>query len=153
MSGPLHVRLVTTEADLASLADDWNRMAGGVPFRRFDWLEPWWRHYRLADWRLFTLVVEDAANHPVAIAPWYMARSASDGRVVRLLGSGEVCSEYLTVLTENGCEAAAATALADWLSCEGERRLGFAAAGGDRGGRSSHDRAGERIRKSRANGA
>ena len=117
--GPLRARLVATEAELTVLADAWNRLAGAVPFRRFEWIESWWRHYRLPGWRLFTLVVEDASGRPAAIAPWYVAPTSSGGRVVRWLGSGEVCSEYLTVLTRTGDEAAAAAALADWLSSEG----------------------------------
>jgi CelD/BcsL family acetyltransferase involved in cellulose biosynthesis len=105
-------------AEWTALADDWNRLAGIIPFRRFEWLEPWWRHYSRDGWRLAVLVVEDAGRS-IGIAPWYIARSGKEGRVLRSLGSGEVCSEYQTVLTQPGREADVATALADWLDTTG----------------------------------
>jgi CelD/BcsL family acetyltransferase involved in cellulose biosynthesis len=117
-AGSLRVRRVAAAAEIAALAGDWNRLAGDVPFRRPDWLEPWWRHYRLPDWELFVLVVEDAASRVVGLAPWYLASTPGQGRVLRFLGSGEVCSEYLTVSSQAGMERATATALAEWLSGE-----------------------------------
>ena len=93
-------------------------MAGEIPFRRFEWLEPWWRHYGRDGWRLAVLVAEEAGR-PVGIAPWYIARSGKEGRVLRSLGSGEVCSEYQTILTNPGREAEVAFALADWLDTTG----------------------------------
>jgi CelD/BcsL family acetyltransferase involved in cellulose biosynthesis len=63
------------------------------------------------------LGVLDAAGRLIGIAPWYLDNSTWQGRVVRFLGTGEVCSEYLTVLTVPGQEDAVVAALADWLSC------------------------------------
>lgn len=123
----LQVRLISADgrlsggdspAELAAMAHDWNRMAGAIPFRRFEWLEPWWRHYSRDGWRLAVLVVEEAGR-PVGIAPWYIARSGKEGRVLRSLGSGEVCSEYQTILTNPGREADVAIALAEWLDTVG----------------------------------
>ncbi len=119
LSTALAVRHIETEAELSALAGDWNRLAGDVPFRQFEWVESWWRHYRREGWRLYTLVVADASGRTVAIAPWHVTQSAAKGRVVQFLGSGEVCSEYLTVLTEAGRESAVAAALAEWLTTEG----------------------------------
>ena len=93
-------------------------MAGAIPFRRFEWLEPWWRHYSRTGWRLAVLIVEEAGR-PVGIAPWYIARSGKEGRVLRSLGSGEVCTEYQTLLTLPGREIEVATAVAEWLDTTG----------------------------------
>jgi len=40
----LVVNRLSTEAAFADLRDEWNRLAGDVPFRRWEWLEAWWRH-------------------------------------------------------------------------------------------------------------
>ncbi len=55
----------------------------------------------------------------IGVAPWYLERSAIWGRVIRLLGSGEVCSDYVSVLCQPGFETAVAHALAEWLTTRG----------------------------------
>jgi len=107
---------------LAPLAADWDRLARGVPFRSWAWASHWWRHYGQDPGKprsktsLFTLGVLDRAGRAIGIAPWYVERSAAGGRVVRFLATGEVCSDYLSVLSEPGMEDRVAIALADWLS-------------------------------------
>jgi hypothetical protein len=107
---------------LASRAADWDRLARGVPFRGWAWASHWWRHYgqgqegKRAKTELFTLGVLDPAGALAGIAPWYVESSAAEGRVVRFLATGEVCSDYLSVLCAPGKEAAVADALADWLT-------------------------------------
>jgi hypothetical protein len=111
----------------AALATDWDRLAGGVPFRSWAWQSHWWRHYgearvgHDAKASLFTLGVLDRAGVLIGIAPWYLARSAAEGRVVRFLGTGEVCSDYLSVLCAPGAEETVAGALADWLTDQHRR--------------------------------
>ena len=55
----------------------------------------------------------------MGIAPWYIAARAKKGVCCGSLGSGEVCSEYQTILTNRGREAEVAIALADWLDTTG----------------------------------
>ena len=109
---------------LAPLADAWDRLARGVPFRSWAWASNWWRHYGNADGKsgksgdstsLFTLGVLNGYGLPIGIAPWYVEHSASQGRVLRFIGSGEVCSDYLSVLCQPGMEGRVADALARWL--------------------------------------
>ncbi len=107
--------------ELAALAGVWNLLADTVPFRSFEWMESWWRHYQLPGWQTYLLTVEDAAGAIVGIAPWYVASSPIAGRVVQFMGSGEACSEYLTVLARPGSECEIATALWQWLSTDGAR--------------------------------
>ena len=115
---------------LQSYAEVWNRMAAGVPFRSWEWLSTWWRHYGpsaglsagLSAGRadrtrqLQVLCVLDEAGVPAGFAPFYSEDSAASGRVLRLLGDGEVCSEYLGVLAVAGREEAVALAIADHLA-------------------------------------
>ncbi len=121
----MHVSRIGDIDELARLSTAWNRLAGDVPFRRCEWLFPWWRHYGPAiastqrQVELFTVGVYDSGEL-VGLAPWYIDRSPARGRVVRFLGSGEVCSDYLTVLASPGREEDVADALADWLSRAGQ---------------------------------
>ncbi len=104
-----------TPPEWLALADDWNRLAAGVPFRRFEWFEAWWRHYGRPGWELLLLVVEDEFGRLVGVAPFYRAGGVVRGRMVRMLGSGEVCSEYQTILAVKGRELEVAAAIADWF--------------------------------------
>lgn len=122
--------------DGAVRADDWDRLAHGVPFRSWAWTSYWWRHYGDGQDRqggnrsLFTLGVVDPAGSLIGIAPWYVESSLAEGRVVRFLGTGEVCSDYLSVLCAPGMEDMVGAALADWLAAVHAREAGR---GADRG--------------------
>jgi CelD/BcsL family acetyltransferase involved in cellulose biosynthesis len=117
----MRVFCLTTLAELAPYAEDWERLAAGMPFRSWTWLSHWWRQYGPRSdteelrTRLATLCVFDDADTLVGIAPWYLDCSAVRGRVLRPLGSGEVCSDYLGVLCQPARQEAVAGALADYL--------------------------------------
>jgi CelD/BcsL family acetyltransferase involved in cellulose biosynthesis len=113
------MRRIATTDELESLAECWNALAGGTVFRRHEWLAPWWRHYGDGQ-ELYTLVVQDVAKQPIGIAPFFLQRSRTQGRVLRLLGTGEVCSDYVGVLSRG--EAEVATPLADWLCTAAQSR-------------------------------
>lgn len=101
-----------------SLAGNWNTLAQGVPFRSWEWLSCWWRHYRHSG-DLFILAVQDGHGVMAGVAPWYRYRTASNSRILRFLGVGDVCSEYLTVMCRPGCEAQVVAALSDVLTQDG----------------------------------
>ena len=108
--------------ELAPYAHDWDRLSAGVPFRSWAWLSAWWRHYGQARSsgfgrpRLFVLCVFDLDDTLVGLAPWYSEGGGPSGRVVRLLGSGEVCSDYLSLLCQAGMKDQVAQAVAEQLS-------------------------------------
>ena len=87
---PMRVRCLTSLKKLEPYADDWERLAEGMPFRSWTWLQHWWRHYGLEDndaarQRLAVLCVFDARTL-VGIAPWYYEYTAIRGRTLRPLG-------------------------------------------------------------------
>lgn len=104
----------TSKTQWEQLAPAWNALAGGVPFRRHEWLHTWWQHYGRGE--PLVLGVQNSDGEFVAFAPWYLERTARQGGVIRFLGSGEVCSDYLTLLCKPGCEAEVAAAIVDYLS-------------------------------------
>jgi CelD/BcsL family acetyltransferase involved in cellulose biosynthesis len=78
------------------LASDWNRLANGVPFRSFEWYRTWWANYGQGD--ELQLYVLRQADEIVAIFPLFIERRKPMGTVLRLLGSGEVCSDQQGIL-------------------------------------------------------
>ena len=109
---------VTCVRSLEALAEHraaWNRLAGGVPFRRWEWCETWWRHYAEPGWQLHVLLVSDSDGSIVGIAPCYLSRSLQGGRVLRFIGGGEVCGDFLSLLAVPGLERPVAQRVAACL--------------------------------------
>lgn len=123
----MEVVWITRWDELAGLAPYWTALARGVPFRSWCWLAGWWRHYSDADDEsrsLFALAVYDRHNNLIGLAPWFIDSRSKQGDVVRFLGSGDVCSDYLSILTLPGREEEVAEALAEWL-CRDSRTDGW----------------------------
>lgn len=116
----LHVRRITALDDMAPLADDWNRLAGDVPFRCYPWHAGWWRNYAGPGRELYVLEVRDAQGNVVAIAPWFLELTAARGRVLAWLGSGKVSSDYQSLMVSEEHAEAAAEAIAAWLAAAGD---------------------------------
>lgn len=111
----LQVTCINARELPAALADDWNRLANDMPLRRWEWLAPWWRHYRTAKARLCVLVVRDQHAQVVGIAPWYQTHSFLQGRVLRFLGDNEICTDYQTLLAEPAQADAVVASIGEWL--------------------------------------
>lgn len=101
---------------LQVLRPDWNRLAAGNPFREWEWLMTWWRHYRQPDWQLCVAVVRDENSTVHGIAPWYADWTIGQGQTLRFLGSGKVCTDYATILTSGVNQQFVCRALWDCLA-------------------------------------
>lgn len=122
---PVTVPLVSTSAALRvervaygqwpELKATWNELAAGVPFLQYEWLESWWQAYRTGRDELYLLAVKDEAGRLVGLTPWYLNTSTMNGKVLRFLGSGQVCSDYMSLLTQPGCERAVAEQVGAYL--------------------------------------
>ena len=118
----MNIRFFTTLDELRPYAADWDRLAAGVPFRGWAWVSTWWNIYgpeqetSHAQDRLFVFGVFDTTGRLVGLTPWYVKESRARGRVVRPLGSGEVCSDYLSVFCQRGLEGQVAESLAERLT-------------------------------------
>ncbi len=93
----------------------WQCMTRGIPFRSPGWLSAWWRQYA-SQRALYFLRVTDTQGQVVGLAPWFLETSMRHGRVIRPLGCGEVCSDYLGILATREHEQQVARAIAEWLT-------------------------------------
>jgi CelD/BcsL family acetyltransferase involved in cellulose biosynthesis len=123
----MHVTLLTSIDELESLAADWRKIADRNPFMGPEWLITWWRHLGQGDPqdskspRLAVLAVHNTSGDLVALAPWYVEPSLLHGQTLRFLGSGSVCSDYLTIACRSGDEQQAISTIAEWLSSSRNR--------------------------------
>lgn len=115
----MQVRRIATTGELQQYSATWNTLTQGVPFRSWEWLSTWWDHYG-AGRELYILAVHDDCAL-VGILPLFCERSATRGRVLQLLGSGEVCTDYVTVLSTAAHEDAVLDAIASWMIDAGGR--------------------------------
>jgi len=118
----MHVIAYQSIDALAIWAQQWRGLARGVPFRQWEWFRNWWQVYgedttsHASSRTLYTVCIHDDTGNLIAVAPWYIDHSISQGRVIRFVGSGEVCSDYLSILCHPGREQEVAKVLADFIS-------------------------------------
>src|SRR5690349_1917154 len=115
----MHIERITSWSELEALQTQWNALAGDIPFRSWDWLATWWKHYgstnrntpvaRVRGGRqLYVVAVYEGEaahernpdRHLIGIAPWYVHHTPIKGRVIRWLGSGEVCTDHLSLICQ-----------------------------------------------------
>ncbi len=113
---PLRVEIISDDDLTSSLLIEWERLAGRRLFLAPRWLLTWWKHFREPQSQLQIVTVRDPNGWLIGLAPWYRRRCWWRGNELQLLGSGEVCSDYLSVLAKSGEEGPVVSALADFLS-------------------------------------
>lgn len=116
----MHVSRICDVDQWQALAAEWEKLSPCRPLLSPAWLLPWWRHYgqRKAARELFVLAVHDHQGQLVGLAPWYLERARYRGATIRFLGSGEVCSDDMTILCRPGDRQAVCRAIADWMLCD-----------------------------------
>ena len=119
----MKIERISASSDLVPLANSWNVLAAGAPFLSSHWLHTWWRHFG-SHGSLYVLTVRDAGGDLVGIAPWWLDVSAAQGRVIRFLGCGEVCTDYLSLLVAKQQEDQVIDAIARWLTDAAAGRTG-----------------------------
>lgn len=112
------VKVIRERSELEAFAPHWNelleRSAQNNVFLTWEWVSDWLDVY-LEDGGILTLIVFDK-DEPVAIAPLHVqierpARGVSV-RVLRFVGSGEVCADHVDMIL--GGESAESAAKAIW---------------------------------------
>lgn len=117
----MHVIAYQSLDEMAIWAEQWHDLSRGVPFLDWEWCSNWWRVYGENNVQgatsrdLYVVGVHDDEGSLIAVAPWFVEQTATQGRVIRFLGSGEVCSDYLSILCEADREQEVARLLADFI--------------------------------------
>ncbi|WP_186767473.1 GNAT family N-acetyltransferase [Blastopirellula retiformator] len=109
----MRVERLTTFSEFLTATTDWSPLVREVPFRRPQWLVPWWESYLSGE--LYLLAIYDGDRLAGAL-PLYRTRSAAKGAVLRLIGDGEVCTDYCSVLATSTDLPHVCAALAEWLT-------------------------------------
>jgi CelD/BcsL family acetyltransferase involved in cellulose biosynthesis len=108
----IQVELVTEYPVSQSFWDAWRELAQTLPMRQPEWLLSWWEVFRPIDAGLFLLTARDG-DRLVGLAPCYRLSSE---RQLRLLGDGEVCTDYNGILVATDFTFERVTnAFAEWL--------------------------------------
>lgn len=117
MGRRVQVRCHQSFAELEPHRDAWDRLAGDCAFRRWTWLSTWWRHYGAdGNRRMFVVAAYGDGGDLAAVLPCYLTRGVIQGRSVRLMGDGEVCSEHLGLMCDANAVSAATSEIAEHLA-------------------------------------
>ena len=102
----LKVKKIETIQDFQNVRKDWKRLLSisriDNIFLTWEWLFSWWEAYSKGK-ELIILLLHEDNDDLIGIAPFYITYERSLGipiRVLRLVGSEEVCSEYLDVIAK-----------------------------------------------------
>ncbi len=111
-STTLNISIVRDEAKFATMCTRWNELASDNPMLSWEWLYSWWEAFKPGK-RLLIVVVTDQQGEMIGIAPWYKTLTRSGMRVIRALGDGKACSDYLSILCHESQRPAIEHRIAD----------------------------------------
>ena len=117
----LSVKKINTIEQFYFLKKSWNDLldesANDNIFLTWEWLYSWWETYSKGK-ELYTLLFYGNNGHFIGIAPFYITYEKILGipiRVLKLIGSEEVCSEYLDVIALKDRRNEVINSIADYL--------------------------------------
>lgn len=116
---PLNVTVVSSVEGFRSLRREWDGLLrasrSDCVFLTWEWLFTWWKWYG-GSAQLLILLLSDSTGRLRGIAPLMSKRTAGVFRKLQIIGSeSRVCSEYLDIIAEEGCEKDVARAILDFL--------------------------------------
>ena len=109
----MEIRCYSDFSDLPLDSAEWRCLTRGVPFRSKEWLKSWWDHYGSGSLYLLSAIHENGSL--IGLLPLRQQQGAAEGRCLRWLADGDVCTDYLTPLVGADYEADVCQAFADWL--------------------------------------
>lgn len=100
----LRVKIINRSQDFFNIRTAWNSLLSesnaDTIFLTWEWLYVWWESYS-KEKELYILLFHDNNGDLIGIAPFYIAYEKIMGipiRILKLIGSEEVCAEYLDVI-------------------------------------------------------
>jgi CelD/BcsL family acetyltransferase involved in cellulose biosynthesis len=117
------IEIITSVDAFERLKTEWDLLLSDSStdsvFMTWEWLYGWWEVYARGN-RLSILVVRDEKNHILGIAPFYIKIGRSYGiplKTLHLIGSSEVCSEYLDIIARTDAVDTVIAKLMKYISC------------------------------------
>lgn len=117
----LKVIKIGTIQEFQNLKKDWGHLLSASRtdniFLTWEWLYTWWETYSKGK-ELYILLCHDNNGDLIGIAPFYITSEKIMGmsiRILKLIGSEEVCSEYLDVIAKKDKTDEVTKALALYL--------------------------------------
>ena len=99
----LKTRIITSLEEFSDCQVEWNALVSKNVFQSWEWQFSWWNAFQdLGD--LAIVVVLDDDENWLGFAPWFKTSSVSRGKKVRMLGSGQACSDYSSFAVVPGSE-------------------------------------------------
>lgn len=120
--GVVKTRVMTSLKEFSECRQAWNSLMADRVFHSWEWMYSWWENY-CDTGQLAVVIVEDQLGGWAGIAPWFKTSSASRGNVVRSLGSGAACSDYVSFVSKPGFEAIVAKALVEQMFGHNQHEL------------------------------
>ena len=114
VSGSLEVLDIRSTDGLNEVIQSWEALVVRRPMRSPAWLLGWWEQFGGDSKELLVLLVRDQGEL-IGIAPLYVDRVGSK-QVVRLLGSGVVCTDHTTWFSKLGSEERVGRAVANYFT-------------------------------------
>ena len=116
----LSVELVDSLDALLPISSEIDALSD-VPFLQSSWMFPWVETFCSNECRLNFLVLRNDESKLVGFAPLVVRESLKRGRHITFIGSGKVCSDYMTFPSAPGYESSVAQSAAQW--CEENAKL------------------------------
>ena len=110
----MRLQLYKNISDLEQDRVQWDTLAGSFPFFQFDWMTNWLQTLG-KDLELAVLVGINNDNQWVGIAPWCIDRTQPLLNKLRFLGSGDACSDYLSLISREEIHQEFNRIAIDWL--------------------------------------
>ncbi len=118
----MDISVVTNESDWDGLRGEWDTLFESATsasiFLSFEWMRPWWRHYRKPGDSLYILTARKDGNL-AGVAPLYIGTAGYGPLTVRrlgLIGDSSEDSEYLDFLMAGGLEKETAGGFLEYLN-------------------------------------
>ncbi len=96
----MHSFVITEESEWIHWGSSWNSLVRVNPMLSMDWLSAWWRQYGTGHQLHIVAVVE--GDRLLGVLPLYEHETRL-GKQLRFLGSGTVCSDYLSAVVDPVC--------------------------------------------------
>ena len=112
----MKIKLFNNFEELKSNRDQWDRLAGELPFHRWAWLGNWFECMATEGTPAVLVGMQD--DQWIGIAPFWLDNSSGMNQRLRFWGDGKACTDYMRLIVNPSNIEAFTFAVGDWLTEE-----------------------------------